>query len=50
MTPTWPVVLADLDEHLREIAALRSEIADLRTRVAELAAERDTARIVGGDR
>lgn len=44
MTPTWPEVLAELDEHLREITALRAEIARMRATVAELAADRDTWR------
>ena len=43
-TPTWPEVLADLDEHLREIAELRAEVARMRAKVAELATERDTWR------
>lgn len=37
-----------LDEHLRDLAALRVEIAALRQKVAEVAAERDTWRAKGG--
>lgn len=37
-----------LDEHLRDLAALRAEIAALRNRVAELATERDTWRSRAG--
>lgn len=37
-------MFADLDEHLREIVALRTEVRALRQRLAEVAAERDTGR------
>ena len=42
--PTWPQVFADLDGHLREVAALRAEVAGLRRRLAEVAAQRDAWR------
>jgi hypothetical protein len=42
--PTFPQVLADLDGHLREVVALRAEVAALRARLAEVAADRDTWR------
>lgn len=42
--PTWVQVVAELDDHLREVAALRKEVTALRQRVADLAADRDTWR------
>lgn len=42
--PTWVQVVAELDEHLREVADLRREVAALRRRVADLVSDRDTWR------
>lgn len=40
-------MFADLDEHLREVVALRAEVAALRRKLAEVAADRDTWRSRG---